>query len=38
MGHVAIPIMLALGRWKQGNQKFKVIIGYVASLKPTWDM
>ena len=25
------PVVLALGRWRQENQEFKVILGYIAN-------
>lgn len=31
-----IYVILALGKWQQENQKFKVIFGYAQSLTPSW--
>lgn len=30
--------MPALKRWKQENPRFKLILGYVLSLKPAWTI
>lgn len=30
------PIISALGRQRQDNQKFKAILGYILSLRPAW--
>lgn len=33
--HMYVPVILALGRWKQGAQKFKVIFSYI-NWSPAW--
>lgn len=30
-----IPVVPALGRWRQEDEKFKIIFSYIASLRPT---
>jgi hypothetical protein len=29
-------VILAFGRWRENNQKFKVVLGYMTSLKLDW--
>jgi hypothetical protein len=29
-------VITALGRWKSENQEFKIILGYIMSLRSTW--
>jgi hypothetical protein len=33
---VLYPVILALGRWQEG-QKFKVVLSYIVSLRLLWD-
>lgn len=30
------PVFSVLGRWRQEDQRFKVILGYIASLRLAW--
>lgn len=32
-----MPVIPALGKYRQNNQEFKVVLGYIVSLKPAWD-
>lgn len=31
-----VPVISATGKWRQEDQKYKVILGYTASSKPVW--
>lgn len=31
-----MPLILALGRWRQEDEEFEVILGYTVSWKPDW--
>lgn len=33
---VPMSVVLARGRWSQENEKFKVMLGYVVSIRPAW--
>lgn len=34
---VRMPTGSAVGRWTQGDQQFKVILGFIVSLRPAWE-
>ena len=34
---VRMPTGSAVGRWTQGDQQLKVILGFIVSLRPAWD-
>lgn len=38
MHRLGTPVILGLGRWRQEDQKYKLILSYVGSLRPWWDI
>lgn len=30
------PVIIAFGRWRQEDQEFKIILGYLESWRPVW--
>jgi hypothetical protein len=34
--HVSAPVIAGLRKWRQEDQKFKVILPYIAYLRPVW--